>query len=53
MKFDKDLDQSLSSNTDSVAETDTKKPNDVTEFANKLWNNNPQKKQIINQLNLK
>ena len=41
MKFDKDLDQSLSSNTDNIVDTDTKKPNDVSEFANKLWNNNP------------
>ena len=41
MKFDKDLDQSLSSNTDNVVDTDTKRPNVVTEFANKLWNNNP------------
>lgn len=50
MKFDKDLDQSLSSGTDNAGDTDSKKQSEVTHFANKLWGNEPDKNQIINQL---
>ena len=52
MKFDKDLDQSLSSNTDNAGETDSKRNSEVTQFAKKIWGsgNNSDKQQIISQL---
>ena len=48
MKFDKDLDQSLSSN-ENGADSDSRKQAQVSQFANKLWGNISEKQVLLGQ----